>query len=564
MISRTTPLLWIICIAITVLLFSGALWFGDLNQDEGWYLYSGRMVAEGNLPFIDFASTQGPLMSLVYACAWPLVERWGVAGGRLFTAIVGLACMIAASCLAVRLTRVRGQEAFGPDGNRCSTSGGERDAGEPESRAKAWKASIAALVCFIFLGINVHQVYFFTIVKTYSLSGLLLVLGFLALTYVRGRRGNLASFICGVLLAMAAGVRLSAVVMAPVVFLVLLCSRSFSRRAPAFSLAAGVLVAGCAVFLPFAFKAPEAFRFGLLEYHAGREVGGIFNVLAYKAGFIARITRAYFVPLTILLVALVCGAFSRTSAGSASAARHSPFAVHRSPLVSSLWLSVLAVSLIHFLVSFPYDDYQVMIFPLFAAALAVMLIEMLSKFRVPGPELLVLVLICLNSAAAFSSPVVQSWFIGERDRIWWPLKRQTPLQRLREGAQLVRSLAGPDGTLLTQDTYLAVEAGLKVPEGLELGPFSYFPGWPRARADACHVLNRESMRELLLTTDAPVAAFSGYGLAIESPAVTPLSGTEQRELWQSVNERYVVHSEMENFGQAATRLRVLVRETSEW
>ncbi len=143
------------------------------------------------------------------------------------------------------------------------------------------------------------------------------------------------------------------------------------------------------------------------------------------------------------------------------------------------------------------------------------------------------------------------------------MKTQTPLQRLGQAADLVRPLAGSNGILLTQDTYLAVEAGLAVPNGLELGPFSYFPGWPRARADACHVLNRESMRELLLGTDASVAAFSGYGLAIESPAVKPLGEAEQKDLWRIINGRYRLHTEMEHVGQAGTRLRVLIQNTSE-
>jgi len=559
---RIIPLLWIASVAITTLLLACGLWFGDLNQDEGWYLYSGRMVAEGKLPFIDFASTQGPLMSLVYGSAWPLVDRWGVAGGRLFTAMLGMVCMIVASSLAARLVR-------------CRTSEREGTNAECRTRSEEWGPGIAALLCFIFLGINVYQVSFFTIVKTYALSGLLLALGFLALTYVRGRKGRTAAFLCGIFLALAAGVRLSAAFAIPIVFLVLLLSRSFQRTSLAFSFLAGSVATGCAVFLPFALKAPTAVWFGLVEYHAGRDVGGLLNVLAYKAGFIARLARAYFVSLAIMLVALVCSALREKEARGATARRiFQGFArrvLHDSPLISCLWLSVISVTLVHFLVPFPYDDYQVMVFPLFTAALAAALVEMCSGFHIPhftfrlsGSTLLVLILLCLNAAAAFSSPIVQNWFIDKRDRIWWPLKTQTPLQGLREAADVVRSFRESDGTLLTQDTYLAIEAGCKVPEGLELGPFSYFPTWSRTRADACHVLNRESMRELLLTTHASVAAFSEYGLAIEAPAIHPLSERDQAELWHLVNERYRLWAEMKNIGQAGTRLRILVRKAPAW
>ena len=68
-----------------VVLGAANLYFGDLNQDEGWYLYAARQVHEGELPYRDFAFTQGPMLPLVYSLAYPLVERWGVAGGRLFT-----------------------------------------------------------------------------------------------------------------------------------------------------------------------------------------------------------------------------------------------------------------------------------------------------------------------------------------------------------------------------------------------------------------------------------------------------------------------------------------------
>ena len=95
--------LWCLAIAVAVVLFAANLFLGDLNQDEGWYLYAGQMVAEGKLPYVDFASTQGPVMSLVYAGAAPLVEAWGVAGGRLFTALMGFACCICAAWLAARM-----------------------------------------------------------------------------------------------------------------------------------------------------------------------------------------------------------------------------------------------------------------------------------------------------------------------------------------------------------------------------------------------------------------------------------------------------------------------------
>jgi hypothetical protein len=139
------------------------------------------------------------------------------------------------------------------------------------------------------------------------------------------------------------------------------------------------------------------------------------------------------------------------------------------------------------------------------------------------------------------------------------LKRETPLRSLRKAAGLVRELAGPDRLLLTQDLYLAVEAGLAVPAGLELGPFSYFPDWPDEKARECRVVNRRMMEEILRTTPARAAAFSGYGLAIRSPSVTELDPREQRALWREVERRYRPVREIAGFGQGGTTLRILAR-----
>ena len=40
--------------------------YGQLNADEGWYLYSSKLVYEGQLPYKDFAFTQTPLLPFVY------------------------------------------------------------------------------------------------------------------------------------------------------------------------------------------------------------------------------------------------------------------------------------------------------------------------------------------------------------------------------------------------------------------------------------------------------------------------------------------------------------------
>ncbi len=550
--------LWSAAAAVYVMLGAMNLFFGELNQDEGWYLYAARMVSEGRYPYIDFAYPQGPVMPFVYVLAQPLVDAFGVAGGRLFSALLGLAGVILVSFLAARLV--------------------------PEAKRR-----VAAFLAFCLASVNVYQSYYLASVKTYSLCGLLIVAGFLVLTYANGKRAWLAAFISGAFFAAAAGTRISAIVLLPVVFLVLFAAvvqvrkwqdsidssgagaiignAAVSKINPFTWLwfAAGATLAALLIFLPFVVKAPAALWFALVEYHAGRSAGGAVAFFAYKAGFVSRLVQAYFVPAALFLAGIVYLVLNRDK----RPVRSLFSVVGDYPLVRSviiaMWAGIALISLVHVSAPFPYEDYQVVIFPLFAAALAVMLTGLAGgdSGQAQGPHIvkaeacLAVVVLLLCVASSFSSPINQAWFAGRRDRIWWPLRDESPLHKLQRVAGIIKSMARPGDLLLTQDVYLAVETGLRLPRGLEMGQFSYFPFWSREKAASCHVLNREMMLELLSTCEAPVAAFSGYGLTIGSPAVVRLPKAETDLLWDAVNARYSMLEEVPDFGQADTTLRIL-------
>lgn len=492
------------------------LHFGDLNQDEGWYLYAARQVHEGGLPYRDFAFTQGPMLPLVYSLAHPLVERWGVAGGRLFTLLLGFAGSILAVALASRVA---------PSGRKC----------------------VAALLAFILIAGSVYQSYFTTVVKTYSLCSLFLVSGLLALSFSSVRAGWLACFAAGILLALSAGTRLSAGVALPVAGLYLLFMRRRFGDSRWLSFAAGGALGLCAVALPFLKLAPDGFWFGMFQYHSYRSAGGILPALIYKAGFISRFVQAYFLPVCLAAAIVLFRWLKPAPAETQPTERFNVL----------LWVTGVAVTLVHFSAPFPYEDYQVMAYPVFAAALAGSLIlNFGTRISDRWATWLLLFVFVASVASAFSSPINQNWMISGRDRIWWKVKDQTQLQKLREVSNWISEQLGVNDLLLTQDTYLAVEANLLVPKGMEMGPFSYFPEMDRERAEKLHVLNREMMLELLGKTDASMAAFSGYGLAIQSPEVSELSKSDRRRLWDEVEKRYEEIYEVPDFGQAFTTLQI--------
>ena len=514
--------LWAAALLLAILLAAANLFLGDLNQDEGWYLYAARMVAEGQLPYRDFAFTQAPLMPFVYSLAQPLVDRWGVGGGRLFTALLGLAAAAFAAALAARLV--------------------------DRSRKGA-----AAALAFVLIGVNVYHSYFSTLVKTYSLSGLLLALGFLLLTLSDSRWRRGAAFLAGAVLGLAAGTRISAGVSLPVGLIFLWAERkTWPTLWVWFGL--GAAAACGALFLPFLAAAPDGFWFGLVEYHTQRHAGPLAQSLAFKAGFVSRLAQGYFLAAgmwvcVILARLLGLGSADSSPEGSASSA------VGRTS--RALWATAAGVTAIHITAPFPYDDYQVMVFPVFAAALAAAVVRLVPNARMMRWTLWSAAL--LAAAGSFSSPINQDWFMQGRDRIWWRMKDQTPLQKLQRTAREIRALAAPGDRLLTQDAYLAVETGLRLPRGLELGPFSYYPDWSTEKATRRHVLNRPMLEALLRSTDAPVAALSGYSLTIRCPEVQEIGAAEQDKWRAVVEERYTPKDVVRDFGQGYTTLRILVR-----
>jgi hypothetical protein len=535
---RALIVLWAFAILSVSVLYCLNLFRGELNQDEGWYLYAARLVSQGELPYVDFAGTQGPVMPFVYAYAGGqfLVDRMGVAGGRLFTGLLGLMCVAVAACLSARIAPPR-------------------------------LGKIAAFITFCLAGLNVYQSSFFVTVKTYSLAGLFLALGFLFLSLAGKDRGWIMLFLSGVFVSLAAGTRVSAGAVLPVIFFGLVSESA--KKTDGFSragwmwFAAGSAIALSAIFLPFLVKAPKALFFALYEYHAGRDPGDWKALLAYKAGFIARLVEAYFVGICLLAGLCAWLALVKRKIGVFSAAGQVR------PSSSVMWSSLILVTLVHLATRFPYDDYQAMIFPLFAVAVTTFLLRVLNaEFDCAdaGPAgkkgaYLLTVTLLVTLASSFCSPFNMKWFV-ERDRIWWPFRNESPLSNLRRAAEEVRKHAPANGQLLTQDLYLAIESGLAVPRGLELGPFSYFPGWSRGKAEECRVLNREMMLELLEKCEAPVAAFSGYGLAIKAPSVTPLTADERAELLAVVGRRYARIATIKNFGQADTSLEIFVRNES--
>ncbi|NCC53445.1 MAG: hypothetical protein EOM20_19845, partial [Spartobacteria bacterium] len=265
---------WLLAVAGGVALNAANLYLGDLNQDEGWYLYAAGRVADGEVPYRDFAFTQTPLLPLVYSLLWPVVRLFGVAGGRMITSAFGLLAAGLAAWAAGRLA------------------------------PRGWRSS-SSVLAFILIALNVYHSYFTTIVKTYSLCAFFLSAGVLSLSWARAKGGAWACLGAGLLTAFAAGTRLSAGAAMPVIFCYLLFFNKTFTWKGWFMYGLGGGLGLLAVFLPLYLLSPESFTFWLIDYHTLREPGSGMYQMVLKAGFVSRFIQAHFVQSGLAIALLL-------------------------------------------------------------------------------------------------------------------------------------------------------------------------------------------------------------------------------------------------------------------
>ena len=494
---------WILASVIALCVAVLAVWWGAVNQDEGWYLYAARLVGEGKVPYRDFFFTQGPVLPYIYS----FMPVHGLLSGRLVTFAFSVFSVLVAVAFARRLV-------------------------SKESRNAVSLAVFAMLAC------NLYHMYFTSIPKTYALGTLFVMLGFLLLSY----RWN---FLAAVSFAFASGTRISLVLILGVVGVGLLVTRFRTLQWLWFGFG-GIF----GLFLVYGFFAIDGESLkGLLAaqaYHAGR--GGFYPFFA--VGAVCRLARGYLAAGAMMFAAIALGKFRRLPGDIGSMASGS---------IGLRWIAALsfaAVFLLQLSAPFPYDDYQVPLMPLLAVLIAVPFAE---RSVLCGDAMRYLFPVLVSGMCAIASPLLQDWMTNGQDRFWSLKKDRSELSQMRDVARKLETM-DPGGTmLLTQDLYLAVEMGRKVPEGLEMGPFSYFPNLSDAEAMSINVMNTQRMESLLRSAPCRLAAVSGYGFAISVPKGDETPKAVQNRFRELLNAGYQKVSEVPYFGQNHTTLECFVR-----
>ena len=496
---KSLKIFWALAVFAFVVLGAAAVWLGGLNQDEGWYLYAANLVAEGKMLYRDFFYTQGPEMPRYYKTFTWVWGNWGLLGARIFTLTLGFAGIGLATGLARHLA---------PEGRK----------GE------------AALVTFLLLGCNLYHLYYVAIPKTYALAAMFVMMGFFLLAVGKKQVFQLGA---GLVLAYAAGTRISLGAILCVVGLWLLMTKQWKSL---LWFCVGGFGGLALVYGPYLCD-PGA-REGLIaaqQYHAAR---GGFD-LVWAVGSLSRLVRWY-LPVFIVL-GLGWGIKVKVKGEGEQ---------WNGLNLLLLLLSFLAVFIVQMLAPFPYEDYQVPVMGLIAVYAAVNFVRNVNTPPFTfASHLHLLLVLGLCFANSFGSPLLEKWMTNGQDRFWSLKKEKCELAQLRDVAKRIEAQDPGGKTLLTQDLYLAIETGRKVPKGLEMGPFA--------------MLTDEEWKKLLTETapaECKIAAFSGYAFAIEPPVCRERSVEKQMEYWTLLKQNYKLVDREEAFGQNATTLLMLKRK----
>lgn len=509
------------------------VWFGPLNQDEGWYLLAAQNVSRGMMPYRDFLYTQGPVLPFVYGA---FADNWspgGVLGGRILTALLGLLAALFFSVCAGCLARRR----------------------DP---AAEWPAFVLS---FLLLSLSPDWSYFTAIPKTYALGAFFLSFGFLFATGLElalksiPRRAPFAAAFSGVCFALAAATRATLCLAAVPVWIALIVAarRDRARRFDWLWFAVGCAAALALVYAPFLALCPENFLFSQ-TYHAARASAPFGQWLVLRAGFVCFLAQGY--PALIAAAAILAAvAVFRTREAGGAAGPADPSRV----LYFAVVVAFVLLTLAHFLVPFPYADYNTPAMPLAAVALAVPLGGLVARANL-RPWRVGLVALAASAAFVAASPWPMKWVDGEQHLFWFHSSLDSALARLRRAGRVVREQNPQGKPILTQDAYLAVEAGFPVVPGFEMGPFSIFPDLSDDEARAHRVHNLATAEKAIREADYDVAALSGYAFLLGCPSTEPLPYPDRERLRESVRAPFgaPVYSE-HRFGQQNTELLIYSR-----
>ncbi len=438
---------------------------GSSNPDRGWYLFAGRRVYQGALPYRDFAFFQGPLSAYVYGI--PALLGWrGVMAGEL----VSLAMMLVTLGASMRIAYVHG-------------------------------GRLAAVLVPPLL-LNALTLWNLMTVKTEPISTMLLVLVAYVLLEreLTPRRAGLAWLLA--LLAV-----LTRVSMLPILLLVVVGAMYRFRKEPrvlmafvAGSVSAVALCAGAVAVL-----GPRNVWFDLVLSQSQRDSQwapvnslGVQDAVRLKSAALHLVEQRF--PVTF-----AAGLLGSLWAGVAALR----WLRWRRVVEPGAWPALALVGLamacfLPLLAPRTFNDiYFVPSAVLIAIAVAIVVGRWRASLADTTPAVIAAVVLVSLQLLPFNADYGQYTRGNDPD-----------LARLRAVAQAVRDATPPGKQVVTLDLAVALEAGRDVPDELSMGIFAYYPQQPDDVARRRGLVNLRLFRGLLNRPNVSAAVLSDYSLGV--------------------------------------------------
>jgi hypothetical protein len=494
------------------------VFLGNINRDEGWYLYASRLVYQGDIPYRDFPYFQMPLLPYVYGLP-QLLFGPSLLVGRLTSFTLSLITV----GVGVHLCR--------------------RMAGR-----------FAAVLFVAFSIVNLNVMWTYTTTRTEPLVAPLVMLSLLFL--LKPQRSTRDLVLAPSLMLWATAVRLTvAPAFVGVLALSLYQARKERRQWDAVIALVG-LQAIVLVVVPFLLS-PERMVF---DVWTSQEFRGSQRTPTLPFGALLR-DKALFVPMmmfwfplmTVLVLALAVLLFVRWRAGW----RPSIEGLTEWPTAQLLMLGLVALLFLpHLALERLQQFYFVPAYPVAAVAVATMMrrLSNLASFQQEpafAASLVGVLLLIEGLTFARQFPAALNTFDPD-------------LPELRNAAQYIQSVVPPQKKLVTFETALAFEADRDVVPGLEVSWFGYLPSLNTADAERLGVVNLDMLNALTVRDDVGAIAFSDLDMGViffTNPNVLPGEEGEPPlfPLLPPTRGKYELDREFHHFGQFVDTAYVFLR-----
>ena len=454
--------------AILALLTSAELLFlilfRKVNLDEGWYLWASKLVLEGKLIYRDFVYTQTPLLPYVYGTSQKLLGE-GLYQGRivtsLFTGLTILLCTVIVYRRAVQI----------------ASAAAPADAETIHGRKQGHLAAFAFLLLF---GTSYYALAYLTYTATYALATLLLISALAVVVHFLqdGQSETVRNVLATILMIAAIATRLSILAAGPPLFLFLIFSSQRRWRAFIWIAISGALVT-CLLLGSFWVLSDGMMIYDIFGFHTDRilsverQIKKMLRVLG-ESGVI------YLVPILLSLGAAAVLLFRARW-------RATRRGILQPYLFEWMLVAISALLLVmHLIPRTTASYYNTLQAPLLCMLGALALVFLVGSIGVRWPR-------WMRRALAIGLVAIHATINGAAllyfDLLNVPLVDQIAV--VEDAAAFLRRIELPNDELLTLNTHLALESGLRVPVGYEMSIFSYRPDWTTERAQQFKAVNNE-------------------------------------------------------------------------